>query len=236
MPPKTDVFTFQQVQEVMKIQEETILRFFNSAMDRMEKKIEKLSEENVLLKKDMTNLKSSMDFHSEIVDDKMKDVDAKIVKVNEGITNNAKVKEHKEVLDKLSDLEDRSRRNNLRFEGIEENESETWEQSEQKVKVFLKDKLGLKDDIVIERVHRVRSRNENSTRKRTIVAKFLNYKDRETIVSKYRDLKLWKEEVYINEDFSDSTMIIRKELFKKAKELRGAGKYAKVHYKTLISY
>ena len=83
MPPKTDVFTFQQVQEVMKIQEETILRFFNSAMDRMEKKIEKLSEENVLLKKDMTNLKSSMNFHSEIVDDKMKDVDAKIVKVNE---------------------------------------------------------------------------------------------------------------------------------------------------------
>jgi hypothetical protein len=104
------------------------------------------------------------------------------------------------------------------------------------VKGLLKERMGLKGEFVIERVHRVRSRNENSNRKRTIVAKFLNYKDRETILFKYRDLKLWKEEVYINEDFSDPTMVIRKELFKKAKELRAAGKYAKVHYKTLISY
>jgi predicted nucleic acid-binding Zn-ribbon protein len=87
----------------MKIQEETILRFFNSTMDRVEKKIEKLSTENVLLKKEMTELKSSMDFHSKIVDDKMKVVDEKIIKVNDR-------KDHKDVIDKLSDLEDRSRR------------------------------------------------------------------------------------------------------------------------------
>ena len=31
---------------------------------------------------------------------------------------------------KLADLEDRSRRNNLRFDGIQEGTNETWEESE----------------------------------------------------------------------------------------------------------
>ena len=46
--------------------------------------------------------------------------------------------------EQIAELEDRHRRNNLRFMGIKEKsgeESETWEESETKVKVFLQEKL-----------------------------------------------------------------------------------------------
>ena len=59
----------------------------------------------------------------------------------------------------IEELQDRHRRNNLRFMGIKEKsgaESETWEESETKVKVFLQEKLGLEtDEITIERAHRI---------------------------------------------------------------------------------
>ena len=58
----------------------------------------------------------------------------------------------------IEELEDRHRRNNLRFMGIKEKsgvESETWEESETKVKFFA-EKLGLEtDEITIERAHRI---------------------------------------------------------------------------------
>ena len=37
---------------------------------------------------------------------------------------------------KLADLEERSRRNNLRFDGIQEGTNETWEESESVVTLF----------------------------------------------------------------------------------------------------
>nr|XP_047129346.1 uncharacterized protein LOC105846764 [Hydra vulgaris] len=77
----------------------------------------------------------------------------------------------------MAELEDRSRRNNLLFEGIEETEGETWKN---------------------------------------------NYKDRETILDNYKKLKLWNEKMYINEDFSERTINIRKQLFIKAKEIRSS--------------
>ena len=52
------------------------------------------------------------------------------------------------------------------------------------------------------------------------MAKFLNYKDKEKVLRKYKSCKPWEERLYIKEDFSEETMEIRKELFKQAKELR----------------
>ena len=53
MGPKVESFTFAQVRELMKSHEETIIKFFNGAIERMEKKIFTLVEENVLVKKDI---------------------------------------------------------------------------------------------------------------------------------------------------------------------------------------
>ena len=44
----------------------------------------------------------------------------------------------KEIKDKLNDLENRSRRNNLRIDGIIEEENESWSKSEKKLQEILK--------------------------------------------------------------------------------------------------
>ena len=66
---------------------------------------------------------------------------------------------------KIDSLEGHSRRNNLRFLGISGTSGEKWEDTEQKVRHFIKDTLGLPDfeHVEIERTHRVG--NTNSEKK-----------------------------------------------------------------------
>ena len=132
--------------------------------------------------------------------------------------------------EQIAELEERHRRNNLRFMGIKEKsgvESETWDESETKVKVFLQEKLGLEtDEITIERAHMIGKKEEG--KRRTIIAKFLNYKQREKMLNKYKKLKLWEDQIYINKDFSEYTVEKRIILFKRAKEIRERGEFAKV--------
>ena len=67
------------------------------------------------------------------------------------------------------------------------------------------------------------------------IAKFLNYKQRENVLNKYKELKLWEDQMYINEDFSECTVERRKILFKRAKVIRERDKFAKVVYNRLVS-
>ena len=124
---------------------------------------------------------------------------------------------------KISDKEDRDRRNNLRFDGLIEEVDETWEQSEVKIHKFLREKLEIISEVEIERAHRSgrlfradRTRNE----KRTIVVKFLRFKDKQNILDKYIKKKLWTSRFYVNEDFSEKTLHISKDLFKQVKDLK----------------
>ena len=57
---------------------------------------------------------------------------------------------------KLVELGDSSRRNNLRIDGIEEEEGETWKISEAKATKVFKEKLGIDKDIMMERAHRTK--------------------------------------------------------------------------------
>ena len=54
---------------------------------------------------------------------------------------------------KLIELEDRSQRNNIRIDGIEEEQYETWDRCEENVQKVIKDKLGIDDEIEIDRCH-----------------------------------------------------------------------------------
>ena len=56
--------------------------------------------------------------------------------------------------------EDRSRRNNFRFDGIPETENE-WEETETKLRNFLYHELDITEELYIERAHRV-ARNQSS--------------------------------------------------------------------------
>ena len=57
---------------------------------------------------------------------------------------------------KLIELEDRSRRNNIRIDRIEENQYETWDRCEEKVQKVIKDKLGIEDEVEIYGCHRMK--------------------------------------------------------------------------------
>lgn len=59
-----------------------------------------------------------------------------------------------EVSKKLIKFEDRSRRNNLHFEGLMGNPNESWDDCEQKVQEVLFNNLNSEDNVEIDRCHR----------------------------------------------------------------------------------
>ena len=225
--PTADAFTFAQVKELLKNNEETILKFFNSTVERLERKITSLTEENTLMKKEMLEFKNSLQFHSDVVERNIQNNERKDEFV---------FKQNDDLQEKVAELEDRCRRNNLRFSGVEEDPEETWEQSERKVKDLIKEKLGVEKEVRIERAHRTGSKMYNDVRntRRTIVVKFLEYKDKRDILDAFHTKKLWQEKIYVNEDFSARTIAKRKELFLRVKDLRSQGRKVKVIYNKLV--
>ena len=80
----------------------------------------------------------------------MKDVDARVRDIYEYQVD------PNYVLDKVAELEGRSRKKNLRIYGINEEKSEIWEMCETKIKNIFQDKLKIHEDIIIECVHRTK--------------------------------------------------------------------------------
>ena len=97
-----------------------------------------------------------------------------------------------------------------------------------------KDKLGIAENIVIERAHRIKKKgnSDNPGKPRTIVCRFLNYKDKTNILKNAKKLK--GKNIFINEDFSHETMELYKELREKVKKHRNKGKIAYLHYRTVV--
>ena len=212
-----------QIKEIMEMNKAMLTEFFTLTVDRLEAKIDRLTADNSALRVEIAEIRNGAKFCSDSFDDKVKIMEAEKTRA---------VKEMRDLELKLSEIEDRNRRNNLRFNGIPESADETWEETDKKLESFFSDKLGL-ERITIERSHRTGKRE--SGRNRTIVAKFLNYRDKVEVLNKFRDLKLWEENIFLNDDFSRKTLEIRKNLFAEAKERRKNNLYAKVEYKTLIT-
>ena len=138
----------------------------------------------------------------------------------------------KEIKDKLNNLENRSCRNNLRIDGIIEEENESWSQSVKKLQEIIKDQLQFEQYIEIERAHRSGKEmiDGSPNKRRTIIAKFLNFKGKQEVLSEYKARNLWTKGIFINEDFSEDTVEKRKSLFQRAKELQEEWEFAKVVY------
>lgn len=167
--------------------------------------------------KDISELKLTSNFHEELFDKKIENIQTKVDVIKEEMMSNSYIPETNllqapngplsEIKKKLVELEDRSRRNNLRIQGVSENLNEDWNTSKIKLKEIISKNLGLdSESIVIERAHRVGKKEEKKGR--CIVAKFLNYEDKEMILKNTNKLK--GTGVYINEDYSDETL--KKEL------------------------
>jgi len=247
--------TSDQVKDMLDVVESAIIKIFTARIGELENKLELFKDENRSLKSEVSELRKSlksdvveindsMKFQNDVYESLKKELqdekeNYKLINSSPQVNENLKL-ENENMKVQISEQEDRFRRNNLRFINFEDNLEETWADSEKRVQDFIKDNLGLTQEIVIERAHRVPKRetsdgNESKDKPRTIVTRFLNFKDKEAVLSKYRELKLWESNYYINEDFSVFTNAIRKDLFKKCKEIRAQDKYAVVSYKSLIT-
>ena len=183
-------------------------------------------DENKELKTKIGDLEQSLQFtQDELIDRKIDDL---YYELNGGL--NVLSDECKDLREKNRKLEDRCRRNNLRIDGVAENEHETWEQTEEKVKKLIKDKLEIEKEIEIERAHRMVGNQSSKTR--TIIFKLLSYKDKETILKNSKKLK--GSGIYINEDFSEDTMKIRSQLRTEMKKIREEGKFCVINYDRLL--
>ena len=134
-------------------------------MEEIKKSQEQIKE----LKKEVTDLKSSIDH----TDADLNDLSDRVDEVDPEYVAN-----------KLIDLEDRSRHNNLRTDDISESRNETWEEYEEEIQKVFNEKLSVKN-IQTERAHRSKrsKSNNNSEKPRAIVCKLFNYKQKEEIIS-----------------------------------------------------
>ena len=134
-------------------------------------------------------------------------------------------------------VQSQSMRNNLIFTGITEDVNEKPDVTESKLRTFMVEKLKLARDIVdgfqLERAHRM---GDNSSfgragRPRSIVAKFLRFKDRE-VVRQARS-KLKGTGYFVNEEFPKEIADRRKDLLPKMRQAIRDGKRAWISYDTL---
>ena len=140
-------------QEEFKKQEAHITNIISSNFKITMEEITKSQEQIKELKKEMTDLKSSVEHTYADLNDLSDLVDE--------IYDYQVDPEY--VANKLIDLEDRSRRNNLRIDGISESRNETWEECEEEIQKVFNEKLGVKN-VQIERAHRSkRSKSNNNS-------------------------------------------------------------------------
>ena len=102
------------------------------------------------------------------------------------------------VISKLIELEDRSRRNNLRVDGIKEKPNETWDDCKIKIQRLIKNKLKINEHIEIDRCHRL-SKKKNQNCPGTIICRITKFKEKQKILKKIKVLK--NTGIFIYEDF-----------------------------------
>ena len=226
----TEKDLYEYIDNRMKQTESTIINFIEMNMRLVNTRLDDTI-------KDVAAVKESLNFQEDIGGKKMKNIEDRIAQLERDLQQfNAKPTNYiqsdiNEIYEKMRDIEDRSRRNNLRFEGIKDDLNEDWAESEKKLKIVIQNNLGLDvDNIIIERAHRIGKKNDKKDR--IIVARFLNYKDREVILKSR--FKLKDTGIYINEDYSDETIKIRNDLMPQVKRYRSEGKFAFLQYDRVV--
>lgn len=131
---------------------------------------------------------------------------------------------------KLDDLENRSRRSNLIFYGIEEDKNENNETLQQTInEKILKDVLQI-GPITIERIHRLGRASDKKNR--PVILKLLDSRDKAKVFKNCYKLK--GTDISISEDFSPRVRDIRKKLWNSARANKDAGDKVTLSYDKLI--
>ncbi|XP_047141104.2 uncharacterized protein MAL8P1.12 [Hydra vulgaris] len=208
----------QETEKLLKEQEKNFASIMSANLKILTERIEKIeiyvtnNKSNIMnIEKDLNDVKTTLNFQETNLIDKIK-------QIRKCYDNEVNM-----LTKKTIDLENRSRRNNLRIDGVKEKAGETWTECEDTVKDIFKNQLKINSEVVVERAHRV-GKTKDSKIPRTIVLKLLNYQDKNKILNAVKNLK--GTGVFINEDFAKETIESRKKLWEEVKRLRGEGKYA----------
>ena len=113
-------FSPTQLKEIQVTHENTLMKFINTAIERQDRKVDNLTTKNAVLQKEMADFKSLMQFYSDIIDEKLLEVDTKVSQgynVN-GENTKTLIDDHKNLHVKVRDLKDRSRSNYLRLDRL----------------------------------------------------------------------------------------------------------------------
>ena len=141
-----DYVTLATIRELFKLQESTFKLLFESTIHSLTLRVDSVV-------KDVQEMKTSLQYTQKDVGElkpihvKLEDVNKELDKISKDLASHSQ---------KMEYLENQSRRNNIRVNGIPESDNETWEDAEVKVKRAIKDNLDIEVDI--ERAHRVERR------------------------------------------------------------------------------
>ena len=144
--------TFAMVRELLITQERLLKAHYqemfsltNRQIEMLTSKVEELRISIEFTQKDVTDLKAGDRNTAEMA----KDADPNLKQRIEAIEAELKALKGKTVY-----LENQSRRNNIRIDGIPETTGETWDDVETKVKEVLSEQLNFSDEVKVERAHR----------------------------------------------------------------------------------
>ena len=194
----------------------SLMNSFNDRYDRLKETVTEIRVSLEYSQQDIAAIKDSL----ELQDKNQQSVCVQMTSIQDNL---------KEIESSVDYLENQSRRNNVIFDGIQEDVNETWQDSERKVNEILEESMNL-DGLVIERAHRVGK--PRSPRGRLVVVKFLNYKDREEVLRNAKNLK--GTDVYVREDVSSRVLSKRREQLPQLKAARQSGKLAYFKFDKLI--
>ena len=193
------------------------------------------------VKKDFEELKRSLEFSQK----DLRDTDIKFTNLESKVEQvRMKARDQEGFMDYVEDqmeyMENQSRRNNVKILGLrEDKEKETsWEETEKIVKNVIRNQFQIKEDIHIERAHRVgkprplgshddTSDNDDADRPkltRPIIAKFTFWKQKEKVLRAARQKKA--KDIRLFPDFAKRTIDRRAEKIPELIEQRKKGKIA----------
>ena len=219
----------QIVKEELASQEKTIKALINSNLQATNERLDKIATK-------MGELSKRLEFTQSQLDEELGSVKKGITKLESNIKSIEKdLLDPDDVTAKLFELEDRSSRNNLRIDGLQETPNETWKTCEEKVQEILKNNLGFAAEVEIDRCHRFKSRNQSGQHQRrplTIICRFNKFKDKQQIRNNAK--KLRDTGIYIYENFSKDTMDLRKTRWEKVLQYQRQNKFACLSYRSII--
>ncbi|KAK3890813.1 hypothetical protein Pcinc_005258 [Petrolisthes cinctipes] len=197
------MLTIEDIKTMLDMQQQAYRDAMEMVMKDLSSRIRQVESSN-------TELIRSLQYTQKEVEDLRAD---KKTLIEEVTTLKKELYKKSEVEDKFIQLQSRidyqkdySRRNNLRFDGLDETPNETWEETQVKIQHLMRDKLEM-GVIQLERAHRVGPKY-TSTRPRTVVARFRKFEDRQAALR--NSAKLKNTNIYINEDLCESSVTARK--------------------------